>query len=193
MNIAQYEILTSVDHSQYYQGAGTMHTDYDQVFVGVGDTEREAIEDAIELLAQSDFVLDSDTEHELDRDIYLAEESSVYEYYLEQETPDYEETYTIHHRAHCGLTHEPIVCDSEREARDILANKLKLYRLYSKVTQIDRYTYEIETDTDYMIPDTDGVFYVLRTDNQEEIDNFEETFAEGFEIHMYAELYIKGA
>lgn len=42
-----------VDSPSYFQGAGTAFTDWDEVFVGVGDTAREAAEDALESLAQS--------------------------------------------------------------------------------------------------------------------------------------------
>lgn len=37
-----------IDSPSYFQGAGTAFTDWDDVFVGVGDTAREAAEDAIE-------------------------------------------------------------------------------------------------------------------------------------------------
>jgi hypothetical protein len=39
-----------VDHAQYFQGAGTAYTDWDQVYVGVGDSAFEAGKDALDSL-----------------------------------------------------------------------------------------------------------------------------------------------
>lgn len=41
-----------VDHAQYFQGVGVACTDWDAVFVGVGDTAREAAGDAWESCCQ---------------------------------------------------------------------------------------------------------------------------------------------
>lgn len=46
-----------IDHSQYFQGAGVAFTDWDDVFVGVGDTAKEAGDDAMESLATSDVTI----------------------------------------------------------------------------------------------------------------------------------------
>jgi len=43
-----------IDHEQYFQGVGTAYTEWDSVFVGIGETLREAIEDALEMAAQGD-------------------------------------------------------------------------------------------------------------------------------------------
>lgn len=54
--VTGYEI---VDHGfespQYFQGCGTAFTEFDDVATGVGDTAREAFEDACESLAQNDW------------------------------------------------------------------------------------------------------------------------------------------
>lgn len=42
-----------VDNSQYFQGAGVAFTDFDDCATGVGNSEREALADALESLAQS--------------------------------------------------------------------------------------------------------------------------------------------
>jgi hypothetical protein len=42
-----------VDNSQYFQGAGVSFTEFDDCATGVGNSEREALEDALESLAQS--------------------------------------------------------------------------------------------------------------------------------------------
>ena len=41
------------DNSQYFPGVSTVYTEWDEVYVGVGDTAAEAAADALEMLAQS--------------------------------------------------------------------------------------------------------------------------------------------
>jgi len=43
-----------IDHEQYFPGVGTAYTGWDSVFTGIGETLREAIEDALESAAQGD-------------------------------------------------------------------------------------------------------------------------------------------
>ena len=43
-----------VDGEQYFPGVGTAYTDWDSAFTGIGETLREAIEDALENAAQGD-------------------------------------------------------------------------------------------------------------------------------------------
>ena len=54
--VTVYEI---VDHgfesAQYFQGCGTALTEFEDVATGIGDTAREAFEDARESLAQNDW------------------------------------------------------------------------------------------------------------------------------------------
>lgn len=53
MKIAAYEIENiGIDHSQYFSGRSTVFTKWDSVFVGVGDTEFEALEDALNQVAE---------------------------------------------------------------------------------------------------------------------------------------------
>lgn len=51
--IEKFEFNSTVDHAQYWQGVGVSFTEFDEVFTGVGDTEREALDDAIEQFAQT--------------------------------------------------------------------------------------------------------------------------------------------
>ncbi len=53
-HITSYEILRhGVEHSDYFQGCGVSFTDFDHVVTGIGDTEKEAFEDALEQLCMS--------------------------------------------------------------------------------------------------------------------------------------------
>ena len=58
--ITDYEVIDhGVEHEQYFQGCGTAFTDYEDIATGVGDDPHEALEDALESLAQADW----DVEH----------------------------------------------------------------------------------------------------------------------------------
>ena len=53
MNIISYEIINhGVNNSQYFQGCGTAFTEFDEVATGIGSTPGEALEDALDSLAQ---------------------------------------------------------------------------------------------------------------------------------------------
>jgi hypothetical protein len=54
-NIAEFEILDhGEDGSQYFPGCGVAFSKFENVATGVGDTGAEALEDALEMLAQRD-------------------------------------------------------------------------------------------------------------------------------------------
>ena len=54
--IGAFKILDhGVEHSQYFQGCGISHTPFTDVATGIGDTPGEALDDALEQLAQSDW------------------------------------------------------------------------------------------------------------------------------------------
>ena len=54
IKLDSYEVRDyGVDHAQYFQGAGVAFTEYDEVFLGVGDTLAEAFEDACDNAASS--------------------------------------------------------------------------------------------------------------------------------------------
>ena len=57
--IEAYEIETTWDHSQYWQGAGIAFTDFDDIATGIGASEMEACQDACEQLAMQGFDTDS--------------------------------------------------------------------------------------------------------------------------------------
>ena len=54
-----HEILDhGVEHAQFFQGCGVSLTEYDECFTGTGETPAEALDDAIENAAQSDWDMD---------------------------------------------------------------------------------------------------------------------------------------
>ncbi len=57
--IAAFELIDhGIEHSQYFQGCGIAFTDYQDVATGIGDDPAEAIDDALESLAQADWETD---------------------------------------------------------------------------------------------------------------------------------------
>jgi hypothetical protein len=52
--IGEFELIDhGVDHSQYFQGCGVAFTRWQHVVTGIGHNPAEAIDDCLELLAQS--------------------------------------------------------------------------------------------------------------------------------------------
>ena len=58
--ITEYELLDhGIDNCQYFPGCGVSLTEFEDVATGCGDTPAEAINDALEQLAMSDWDADS--------------------------------------------------------------------------------------------------------------------------------------
>ena len=54
--VKEYQVIDhGFDAEQYFQGCGTAYTDFEDVATGTGETAREAFDDALEGLAQSDW------------------------------------------------------------------------------------------------------------------------------------------
>ena len=56
MRITNYEIVDhGIDFPDYFQGCGTSFTSYEHVATGCGMNAKEALDDALEQIAQQDF------------------------------------------------------------------------------------------------------------------------------------------
>ena len=54
--VTAYEVIDhGFEHPDYLQGCGTAYTEFEDCATGIGDTAREAYEDALDALAQSDW------------------------------------------------------------------------------------------------------------------------------------------
>jgi hypothetical protein len=53
-------IVHGVEHAQYFQGCGLSFTSFDDVATGIGGDAAEALEDALESLAEGDWEVDED-------------------------------------------------------------------------------------------------------------------------------------
>jgi len=61
MIITDYKTEYHLDYPDYYPGASAIHTDYDEVIVGIGSSEAEAFDDAMEQLASTHDITNLDT------------------------------------------------------------------------------------------------------------------------------------
>jgi len=53
--VLNYEIVNhGIDNEQYFSGCGTSFTEFDRVVTGMGQTEQEAFDDAMECLYESE-------------------------------------------------------------------------------------------------------------------------------------------
>lgn len=66
--ILEYQIVDhGVEHESYFQGCGVSHTCFDDVATGIGNSLREALEDAAESLAQQGYTISDDLEAEISK------------------------------------------------------------------------------------------------------------------------------
>ena len=57
--IVEFELVDhGIEHEQYFQGCGVSFTQFEDVATGIGDNPAEAIDDALECLAQMDWDVD---------------------------------------------------------------------------------------------------------------------------------------
>lgn len=55
-SIKDYQVINhGMDHEQYFQGCGIVHTKFNHVVTGAGETAKEAYEDAVEQLASQGY------------------------------------------------------------------------------------------------------------------------------------------
>ena len=55
MKVIEYEIINhGMEHSQYFQGCGTSFTRFTHVWTGIGESSKEAYNDALEQMAMED-------------------------------------------------------------------------------------------------------------------------------------------
>jgi len=82
--VSGYHIKSyGLDHPQYFPGVGIVGTRWEDVAVGIGATEAEAYEDALESLAQGDWdvsSLPSATDAGMDVEEVVSEDSELYYY-----------------------------------------------------------------------------------------------------------------
>jgi hypothetical protein len=90
--ITKFEIIShGVDHAQYFQGCGLSFTDYTDIATGCGRTEKEALDDALDSLAQNGW------------DIEPIDQSDEYVNANDEMTPELAEAYQDEAHDNCEL------------------------------------------------------------------------------------------
>lgn len=88
--ITSFQIIDhGVEHSQYFQGCGVSFTPYTDVATGIGSTPKEALDDALDSLAQNDW----DTEAIDQSDEYVGMDDTIPPELEEQEDGEPPECY----------------------------------------------------------------------------------------------------
>ena len=73
--INEYEIINhGIEHSDYFQGCGVSCTEFTAVATGIGNSEKEALDDAMAQLAQMDWETSSS---DLQNDYDSADDTDV--------------------------------------------------------------------------------------------------------------------
>ena len=58
--VSSFEVIHhGVENSSYFQGAGISHTKFKDIATGCGSTEKEALEEALEMLASNEWDVES--------------------------------------------------------------------------------------------------------------------------------------
>jgi hypothetical protein len=66
--ITEYEIEThGIDYPDYFQGAGTSFTRFSEIATGCGDTEKEALDDALEQMAMCGVTISPELEADAEK------------------------------------------------------------------------------------------------------------------------------
>ena len=87
MTITEYELIThGVDRPDYFAGCGLDYPNYDDVVTGIGRSEREAAEDALDQLAQAEW--DTDSNPDLSAEVTaLSDDAEIIDEYDVEDPP----------------------------------------------------------------------------------------------------------
>lgn len=165
-----------VENAQYWQGAGTSFSDWEECFTGIGDSPKEAAEDALEMAAQNGWSVD-DIENDL---------SGVSD--IPEHTDDCENGGVIlKFVTYSGMTVPLYEGNDIEEAKEIAEKRIaRAKALEQPVNELeDGRKWEFETPEDAsLISDNDGILYL------EEIQCDGECMEE-CELQHYVVLYVK--
>ncbi len=88
--ISDFEVIDlGIHNSQYFVGFGCSFTSYGHCCMGIGDNPAEALDDALEIMAQTTDFFDESVEKRIKEQEKMGDKPSVYEEYGE----DAEEMY----------------------------------------------------------------------------------------------------
>lgn len=78
----EYEIVDhGIEHEQYFQGCGVAFTKYTAVFTGIGNSLREALDDAASQLAEQGFEIPTELAAEIEESTSIDMRTHVDQHY----------------------------------------------------------------------------------------------------------------
>jgi hypothetical protein len=176
-----------IEHSQYFPGRGTAFTEWDDVFVGIGDTPEEAAEDALEYAAQCGYELDG-----IEAPAWSKRSGISVSEWLRENNPV---TYRVRFSAYCGMTTYDETFTDEAEALDALNEQIERLNkgrpeslTFPTLTELPdgNHDYEYESPDDaVMVSDDDGILS-YETDSEAQDDALENS-----EHYYHVALYLK--
>lgn len=184
----EYKILNhGVDHSQYFQGAGTSRTDFKDIATGIGRSFKEALEDAAEQLAMCGWTIPA----ELEREINSASDEDEVSLIQNEHRPT--PVFIVTHYSRSMGTNLPVdreftTEDDALEYARELVNRMEAKGVHVSEIKPGREWEVTEPDDAAMVPDESGIISI--SDNQDEIKRFER-YLEESELHYFASIIIK--
>lgn len=165
-NINRYEI---VDHgvweSDYFPGCGVSLTDFEECYTGIGNSYKEALDDAIDQACQMEWTHDNS---ELQNDLECADTTDQVTGIISEHYPNVE--YTVRHVSYCGMESYSETFESLDDARTASAKVLSRLRREFPIVILERGTkWEVmERDDNAMVPDQCGILSI--TDNSDDVE-----------------------
>jgi len=200
--VTEYEIEEiGLEWSSYFSGRGVSFTRWEDVYVGSGDTPEEALEDALEQAAMSDWEFQEDPIP--DAELYEPTRDLVQEWLDEQErealanvpTP----VWKVEFNTFGGMLARDYELDSSKEARESISRELRATRNRGFVVETLKSGKEWEilspgNVSGVAISDEDGILSL--SDNVEEVwkqrEQVSETFSEDLEFpSVLVAVYVK--
>ncbi len=185
--INRYEIVDhGVDGSQYFQGCGVSFTDFDYVVTGSGNSYKEALDDAMNQLADSDYDVESSN---LPVDLDNASEVDLVAQILLEQAPSVE--YQVKHLSYCGMWTIDEKFESKEDARQFVADLLKSRRKEFPVATLTHgEMWEVQEPEDcVMIPDQCGT--IKLSDNSDEVEKEIDSINENSDLFYYISIRVK--
>lgn len=184
------------DHAQYFPGAGIALTDFEDIGTGVGNTPAEALEDALEVLSMSGWIIPEDVETEL-RSELGGPEHAERDYVSELEAEGIAdalpaERWTLHAYSWNGCHGIPEDFESEDDARARVAERIReLVRDGFPVSMRERgRKWEVlEPEGCALVPDECGEL-VLESNEEEREELRSKLEEEGSELHYYVSVRV---
>ena len=205
--VAEFSVENhGVDNPQYFRGAGVAFTEWDECFVGIGNTPREALDDALEMAAQSDVTFETEPDAIEEFGAAYADRETVAEAIDEYAPSVPDPIYRARLYSACGMTQD-LGPDRETEneaEQDAIAwaqgqrdagiiGDFEVTYLPAPMAETLERIETFEPDDCAMIPDEVGTVHVSCVNVIEfsRAEKAREEYGESADLQHYVVLYVK--